>query len=777
MATEIKKVLTIDTTSLKEYKKHIDELRGSLLSLEKGSEEYAEVEAELIKETTKLSEVLKAGKKEVEHVSGSYYDLNKQLIEAKKQWKALSEEDRNSEIGRNLRENITRLDGELKSLDASIGQYQRNVGNYGSAFASAFKSAKDGIIKAVPAVGMFSNALKLLAANPIGAVITAVVIAVTALSKAMKGSEAQTKAFKVALAPLKIVFDGIQNAISLVTGAIVKLAEKMQEFMMKVLRKLRDFASGLGFDKMAEGIDNVINKINEYTEIEKAATNISEKRRKINQEIALTENKVAELRAKLAEKDKLSTEERLKLIDEWEKAEKHKAELEVQLAQEEYDLIKRQNALTESSTEDLDRESEAYINLIKAQGAYNESLRSINRERASLLKKSDSDTSSTPKSTKKEEVDTSYKERYEDEMKLIEKKADHELFYNDLLVGDEKEKAEKKYEIEKQLLEDRIKIQEDYLKDYVGKAEDRKKEEEKLADYREELERRVATEQQRLREQEQADLELDNQKKIDQLERDADNRRFYAELYIEDEEEKRTTVYEIERKLLEDKIELQRAYIEDFKGTNEELLAEEQKLADLRIDLERKVATEQERLRKKSISDEKNAQKQKLIAAQGYASAAAGLFDSLADMSEENSKTQKAFAIMSATINTLNGIVSAISGAMSLGPIMGPIMGAINSAAVLASGIAQISKIKQTTKENAGSSLSNSGGASSQFGSTAANVAVSPLLNEYSDVQSMQSLNVNGDSEYQKDTKVYVLEQDITDAQNNVKTRVSNATF
>ena len=48
---EIKKVITVDlgntTTSLKDYKKHIDELRGSLLQLDESSEEYQQIEKEV----------------------------------------------------------------------------------------------------------------------------------------------------------------------------------------------------------------------------------------------------------------------------------------------------------------------------------------------------------------------------------------------------------------------------------------------------------------------------------------------------------------------------------------------------------------------------------------------------------------------------------------------------------------------------------------------------------------------------------------------------------
>jgi len=60
----------------------------------------------------------------------SYRALNAELVNLKNQFRELSEEERRSGVGRNLVRQIQALDGELKKIDASIGQYQRNVGNY-----------------------------------------------------------------------------------------------------------------------------------------------------------------------------------------------------------------------------------------------------------------------------------------------------------------------------------------------------------------------------------------------------------------------------------------------------------------------------------------------------------------------------------------------------------------------------------------------------------------------------------------------------------------------
>ena len=51
------KVLSVDVggaiTNIKEYKQHIDSLKGTLLGLEKGTEQYNAVATELVKEQQK----------------------------------------------------------------------------------------------------------------------------------------------------------------------------------------------------------------------------------------------------------------------------------------------------------------------------------------------------------------------------------------------------------------------------------------------------------------------------------------------------------------------------------------------------------------------------------------------------------------------------------------------------------------------------------------------------------------------------------------------------
>ena len=92
----------------------------------------------------------------------------------------------------------------------------------------------------------------------------------------------------------------------------------------------------------------------------------------------------------------------------------------------------------------------------------------------------------------------------------------------------------------------------------------------------------------------------------------------------------------------------------------------------------------------------KEAAKQKLDSMQAYASGASGVLNGVAEMLEAEGKSAKNLRIAAATIDMISGAVTAFSTAQQLGPIAGPIVGAINAAAVVASGLANIAKIRAT---------------------------------------------------------------------------------
>ena len=137
MADTIEKIIKIEAPgseqTVKGLKKEIEALRDALLNTEKGSEDYKKILEQLIGDQKKLADVMSAGKNEVSAATGSYNALKNEMSALKKVWAEVSDEASRGEIGKRIDE----INTELKSMDASIGNFQRNVGNYASGFKNA----------------------------------------------------------------------------------------------------------------------------------------------------------------------------------------------------------------------------------------------------------------------------------------------------------------------------------------------------------------------------------------------------------------------------------------------------------------------------------------------------------------------------------------------------------------------------------------------------------------------------------------------------------------
>ena len=119
--------------SVKDLKQEITDLRDRLVTLDKGSDDYKATVQELIDAQVKLKEVMNAGKNETQAAEGSYNALSQRMSALKQVWKEATDEATRDEIGKQIAE----INAQLKGMDASIGNFQRNVGNY--------KSALDGL--------------------------------------------------------------------------------------------------------------------------------------------------------------------------------------------------------------------------------------------------------------------------------------------------------------------------------------------------------------------------------------------------------------------------------------------------------------------------------------------------------------------------------------------------------------------------------------------------------------------------------------------------------
>lgn len=122
--------------NVRELKSDIYELKNAIGDMvvagKTGTTEYDQAVKLLGQDLQTLQQVQNSTKKEVDALDGSYNALVQRMRELKTEWRATNDVARRDELGKK----ITEINNQLKTLDYGIGNFQRNVGNYGNAWDS-----------------------------------------------------------------------------------------------------------------------------------------------------------------------------------------------------------------------------------------------------------------------------------------------------------------------------------------------------------------------------------------------------------------------------------------------------------------------------------------------------------------------------------------------------------------------------------------------------------------------------------------------------------------
>ena len=846
MADEIKKVIEVDVSgaldsiddlrdevvsagysfkSLGDAKKYIDRLRASLIDLDETSAEYAERVDEIDKVQDKLNKAMKATGDKTKDAEGSYNALSKQMSELKKAFKATNDEAEREVLAKQ----IVNINDQLKEMDASIGNYQRNVGNYEAAFTKGLSGIADKLQAlgnplaiAKNGVNALGKAMKALIANPIGAFIMAIVVAVKALKKGFEGSETATNSLKRAFSALQPIMNAISNVFTGFANIVGSIAEKAIPALVNGLQKASDWMMTLlnklgivsdekleSFRKSIEAQKEAVKTTQELTDREIALT---ERKRKFQVDEAKAEMEVAELKSKASDKEKYSAKEREKFLNDAIAKERAINNEKLALVQEEYDIMKKRSELTDNDAATNDALAEAEARLYNTKREYYAKEKELVAQKVAAG----------------QELSAAEKKRLEESEKIAEK-AD-ELKKEELKKAEEiKERAElsllsnkdrelkileKKYNEEKALLEkyeqDTTKLTAEYeakKQEIMGLPEAKEINERAIQSLMNGTDRQLDVLKKRYEEEKKL-LEAngidtvnltkeyqrqvaeakagEGESKINDINDNSSLERDIADKTIQNEFEKNKKLLQIERERLEGTKSIYEE-LYNLDGLSEEQKQEyANKLKEIDADLAEN---------SKQMTDLKKEEAMSLLNTYGQVAQGVGdLMGTISDIwqdsikervkngkiTEEEGKKEfeksKKLQIATAIINGLAGVAMAVSTAMSLGPIAGPIMAAVNSAMVIATTAAQIAKIKSTTFD--------SGGGGSMGGEVSAQATPTPAAMEY---VPNYSTNITGESETvnlanavnegQKDQRVYVVESDINEAGKRVEVRESESTF
>lgn len=419
------KVVNIEVTgavkSLSDLRKEINELKSQLYETKEGTEEYEKTLQTLGYAQQELDSFMLKSSKNASALEGSYNALQYQLSSLRKEWAATSDEAQRDALGAQIKT----INDKLKELDAGIGNFQRNVGDYEGSLkrygeslnilgVKGFGSVKDGMEQV-------KSAANILVKHPIIALIAVVTAAVMKLVDAIKSNEVASQNLQRALAPVQGILNTISNVVAKLvewlTEGLLVVMNKLTIATTEALRWLQKVADMLGLEGIGGAIADLNDHIKESVEIEEESVELLKLQRKYRRLNADDQIELTRLQTEFKKAEGDITKQRLiaQQIGEKERAMKERA---VELAQREYDLILKKNKQAGNSSEDNEKADEAYEKLQEAKARLNE----LSQEEEELISKNQEAASKANAERLKElaEIEKAKKAQLQEEEKEID---------------------------------------------------------------------------------------------------------------------------------------------------------------------------------------------------------------------------------------------------------------------------------------------------------------------------------------------------------------------
>lgn len=557
---------------------------------------------------------------------------------------------------------------------------------------------------AAKSFGGLGESMKLIATNPIGLVLTALVGVFTMIKKAISENDALTDKLASTFSKLSGVLDPVMNIVSSLAELLVGAFSTGVEAIVGLIGSIGGF--GKDMEKAA----------NEAAALTDALDGLEDKERNLSVERAKQNKLTAEARELLSDAN-VPLKERQAALDKVRKSEEAMANKEKAIAKERLDILKRQQAAEKKAGKDKLETTqaiaaaeaklyEAEANASAKQRLFNKQEKALVNEDAANFKEKQKERADARKAS--QELIKTYTLngiKDEEQKALLSIKYAKDAQYqqiNDLKVSlTEKNKLKKMADEEAARQEAEVKskyakeaadfIEQQNLK-LIKSDDDRAKETLRIANQKE-IDRINAL---KISEEQRTQLLLNQQTifqgELDKLNASADEKERQRKLKEID------TLIEIEG-IKEAKTEEQRAIqaenIKRFLKQKMDLeLSALNLTADERALIESRYAKQIEGI-DKGITDTKTANAEKQTQAEIQKMAAVS--DSLGTLGEllgKDTEAGKAAAVAQATINTYKGITEIIAAKSVLPEPAGSIAKAIQIAAVLATGLKSVSTIK-----------------------------------------------------------------------------------
>lgn len=269
-----------------------------------------------------------------------------------------------SEAGINLSESTKALSDKLKTLESSIGDNRRNVGNYAEGvkqgilqtqgLTGATGAMVGGLKSSIGGIQAFNAALK---ANPIMLIVSLVLLLMSTIEKLMNRNTELATSLKAAFAPFKVIFERLLDYITNLFKGVAWILENIAKGVVWLLDNL-----GLISDETKKAADAAAQLEKETQRIYQAETDALVPMAQMRREMEELKNIAADQTKSAKERQDALQAAQAKL------QEIKKSELDILEAK--YKQIAAQNTLSYTSAEDARKEAEAKAALEEAKAKY-----------------------------------------------------------------------------------------------------------------------------------------------------------------------------------------------------------------------------------------------------------------------------------------------------------------------------------------------------------------------------------------------------------------------
>ena len=773
---EIKRVITIESSkslnTLNNLNARIKELKGTMGDLDITTEEYRQVSEEV----TQLENVKRNAIRGVTAaVEGSYNAYSKELSILQKHRKTLNE---NTQEYRDMTKRVAELQQKLKDMDADVGVYSRNVGNYSSAF-DGLQGSVDNAAKKLPqlssgfagfAAAMVEDIPKIIAqlqamtAAEEGAAVANETMAVTGELAGMANTTVGTTATAAAAGEtaMGVAAEGAAVGVS----TLIKACTSWNVILLAIITLLQIFA-----DDIQEWIKSLADAEDAMTDAEKTMKGLLDEIENGSYGLGEAIYKIKEMQkawdslADDMEAKKKFVEENRSAFEELGVAVNSVADADALLIDQQKEFIQAlkdramATAAAKLAAEQYEKAITAQMKREQAERKLSTIPQYVEQKRATISGGGNAAYGYAGKQlvnsdyTAQKELVNRYKKEEEAAMALAES------YFN---LQNAKEAAANTI-LDKAGLNatptpttptattNTKPMSKDDLIALTGGAIDASAEREVL---KATLDARTRMTTANAEEREKIERELTE--KLNDIEKARlDLTIVNLEAMLESEMLTNEQRLNIEAELIQAKIDLADMEVEKRKEADAE-----------KFKIEEERAKKEKALKDKEAKEEAEREKQVQSVKTNMANAASSIMKQTAELLQENSKEQKALNAAAIAMDTYKAAMAGWTSAQSLPTPFNAIVGTANVAASVAMGATQLKNLLRVASDG-----SNAEGILSSAQS-APNVASSMPASYTRSLQGDNEL-----TEMNKDTRVYVVESDITNAQKSARVRVESASF